>query len=323
MFKFFICVIVLVVLLFVVSFKLSDVKAKRDLAAHLHEYHNNKYEILTFKRNFNAANMNPNLYWVELELKENKEIIISFEWNAKNKDLHFSFHNSKDRSIESLTRYQQEVIVLEKELLALLKDDALNVDVDVFNHTLDVSLEAEPTLDDFHYFSEKICKVVTNYPDAWDLEGHVYFKIKGEKKGFYELILIPNTIDDSNDSFRYKHNAIVTNNYGSVKAEYIDQVIQKEFSKPDAPVYLNQIWVHQKCFNTFYISFTKHAPQENATENNRLTEGVGVGVVKMTYPNLELDTYTYYDYKTTSKEGINHYLISQLPEDYQFLVSES
>ncbi|MEP2278356.1 hypothetical protein, partial [Maribacter sp.] len=64
MFKFITGVIVIAVLLFVVSFKLSDVKAKKEFEAHLSQYHNNKYEILTFERNFNVTNMNPNLYWV-------------------------------------------------------------------------------------------------------------------------------------------------------------------------------------------------------------------------------------------------------------------
>ena len=323
MFKFIVCVVVVVILLFVLSFKLSDVKAKRDFVAHLHEFHDDKYEILTFKRNFNAANMNPHLYRVELELKENTEIIIAFEWDAKNKNLHFPYHTSNDRSIESLTRYQEEVIVLEKQLHELLQDDVLNIEVDVFNHTLDLSLEAEPTLADFEYFSSKVCGLVTKYPEAWSLDGHINFKLKGERKGFYELIVKPYIIDDIGDSFRYKHNAIITNNYGSAKADYIDQILQKEFSKPGAPIYLNNIWVHQKYLNTFYIAFEKHEPRKDATENNPLTEGVGMGLVKMTYPDLVLETYRYFDYKTIAEENTQLYLSKQLPEDYQYLIVES
>ncbi|WP_036154037.1 hypothetical protein [Maribacter forsetii] len=184
MYKYFFCTIVIVVLLIFVSSKLSNVKAKRDFVAHLHEFHNGKYEILTFKRNFNTANMNPYLYRVELELKENTEIIIAFEWDAKNKNLYFPYHASNDRGIESLTRYQKEVIVLEKELHELLQDDVLYIEVDVFNHTLDLSLEAEPTLADFQYFSNKICGLVTKYPKAWSLEDHINFKLKGERKVF-------------------------------------------------------------------------------------------------------------------------------------------
>ncbi|WP_299799390.1 hypothetical protein [uncultured Maribacter sp.] len=323
MFKFIICVIVLVILLFVLSFKLSDVKAKRDFVSHLHEFHYDKYEILTFKRNFNTANMNPHLYRVELELKENINIVITFEWDAKNKDVHFPYHTNNDRGIESLTRYQQQAIILEKELHELLQDDVLSIDIDVFNHTLELGLEAEPTLQDFQYFSNKICGLLKQYPDTWNLDGHINFSVNDENKGFYELILKPNTNDDNDHSFNYKHNAILVNNYGSAKAAHIVQVVEKEFSKPESPVYLSHIWVHQKCLNTFFIAFEKHEPRKDPFENNQLTEGVGMGLVKMTYPDLALDTYKYYDYKTISEENTYLYLIKQLPEEYQYLEVES
>ncbi|MEP2281278.1 hypothetical protein, partial [Maribacter sp.] len=150
-----------------------------------------------------------------LELKENKKIVISFEWNAKNKDLHFSFHASNDRSIESLTRYKQETIVLERELLQMLKDDALSLCTDVFNHTLDVSSEAESTMTGFQHFSENRYEVVTNYPDVRDLDGHVQFQVKGKRKDCYKLTLKSETTD----SFRYRHNVIIRNNNGSVKSD--------------------------------------------------------------------------------------------------------
>ena len=48
-----------------------------------------------------------------------------------------------------------------------------------------------------------------------------------------------------------------------------------------------------------------------------------MGLVKMTYPDLALDTYKYYDYKTISEDNTYLYLIKQLPEEYQYLEVES
>ncbi|MBD0777431.1 hypothetical protein HPE56_06475 [Maribacter sp. ANRC-HE7] len=68
----------------------SQDEAKKDLKEYLKIHHENEYEILTFKRNFNTANMNPDLFWVEIGLVENPKVIISFEWDAKDKALYIS-----------------------------------------------------------------------------------------------------------------------------------------------------------------------------------------------------------------------------------------
>ncbi|WP_158845938.1 hypothetical protein [Algibacter sp. L1A34] len=305
------------------SCKVSGVEAKKGLVAYLKMHHKDKYEVLTFKRNFNAASMNPDLFWVELELKENPDIVISFEWNAKNKALYISSQYSQDRSIESLTRYQEEEIVIKKELHEALDDDVLDMDVNVFNQTISISLETEPSQKDFEHFSRKIRYVLEDYPNTWTSEAHVNFKTKTEEKGFYQLIVKPNTYNDSNKSFRYYPNSIVTNNFGSKKAENIDRIIQKKFSKPDAPVFLNNIWVNQTQLNSFYIALEKYEPLKKAEGNRNITEGVGMYMVKMTYPNLEMETLAYYDYKTTPRDGISLYLIDQLPEDYKYLIEHS
>lgn len=86
-------------LLLLVSCGISNENAKKEFVAYLKMNHKNKYNILTFKRNFNKTSMNPNLFWVELELKKKPNIIITFEWNAKNKalqlpylDSHYQYH---------------------------------------------------------------------------------------------------------------------------------------------------------------------------------------------------------------------------------------
>lgn len=323
MYRFFFYSILSIVLLLFVGCGVSNMKAKEGFVTFLKEHHYNKYEIITFKRNFNTANMNPNLYWVELALKENSNIIINFEWNAKDKALYVPFHDTKDRSIETLTNYQKQEILLREELYEVLDNDVLSMDVNVFNHAISISLDSEPTFKKFQYFSDKICSVLDKYPDTWTREAHVDFKVKRERKGFYELIVKPSTFNDSNGSYRYKQHAIVANNYGSVKAENIGHFISKEFTKPNSPVYLKNIWVNQKDLNSFYIAFEKHESQEKIEGDRYLTKGVGMYLVKMNYPNLERKTLTYYDYKTISRDGIFLYLIDQLPKDYQYLLEDS
>ena len=323
MYKFIFYSIIIGTLLLFVGCGVSNTKAKKGFVEYLKKHHNNKYKILTFKSNFNAANMDPNLYWVELALKENSNVVINFEWNAKIKALQTPYHYNKGRSIEALTRYQKQEIVLKKEIHKVLDKDVLNMDVNVFNYTISISLNAEPGFKEFEYFSNKICNVLNKYPDTWTSEAHVDFKIKTERKGFYEMIIKPSTYDDSNESFRYKPNAIVTNNYGSEKAENIDRIIQEEFSRPNSPVFLSNIWVHQKDLNSFYIAFENHQPLKRIEGNKSLTEGVGMYLVKMNYPKLEKQTLTYYDYKTIERDGIYLFLIDQLPKDYQYLIKDS
>ncbi|PQJ69636.1 hypothetical protein BTO14_16725 [Polaribacter butkevichii] len=323
MYKFIFYSILIGILFLLVGCGVSNMKAKKGFVAYLKEHHHNKYEILTFKRNFNAANMNPNLFWVELALKENRNIVINFEWNAKDNALYVPFHYTEDRSIEALTHYQKQEIVLREALYQALDKDVFNMDVNVFNHTISIGLESEPTFKEFQYFSDKISAILEDYPKTWTREAHIEFKIKEEAKGFYELIVKPNTFNDSNESYRYKQHAIVANNYGSIKAVHINHIVEQEFSKPNSPVYLSNIWVNQKDLNSFYIAFEKHEPLKRPETNKNLTEGVGMYVVKMSYPNLVKETLTYYDYKTTSRDGIFLYLIDQLPEDYQFLIEHS
>ncbi|MCL7764083.1 hypothetical protein MPF19_11695 [Polaribacter sp. Z014] len=300
----------------------SNTNAKKGFVKYLKEHHNNKYEILTFKRNFNAANMNPNLYWVELMLKENSKIVINFEWNAKDKALYVPFNYTEDRSIEALTNYQKQEIVLREELYNVLDKDVLSMDVNVFNHAISIDLGTEPTFDKFQYFSNKICTVLDKYPNTWTREAHVEFKIKREEKGFYELIVKPTMFNDSTELYRYKQNAIVANNYGSVKAENIDYIIRKEFSKPKSPIFLSNIWVNQKDLNSFYIAFEKHEPRKIQERNKYLTEGVGMYLIEMSYPNLKKKTLTYFDYKTTDRDDIFLFLSTQLPQDYQYLIAD-
>ena len=303
-----------------VSCGVSGIEAKRGLIAYLKMHHKDKYEVLTFKRDFNAASMNPDLFWVELKLKENPDIIINFDWNAKNKALYIASHNRHDLSIESLTRYQQQEIVLREEMHETLDADVVDMEVNVFNHSISITLDKEPTQSDFDAFSRKIRYVLQDYPNTWTQEAHVDFKLKDEKKGFYELIVKPNTYNDSNLTYRYYSNAIVANNAGSKKAEHIDRVIKQEFAKADSPIYLNHIWLNQSKLNSFYIAFEKHESLKEAEGNRHITEAVGVYMVKMNYPNLDMKTLKYYDYKTTSRDGIFFSLIDQLPEDYQFLI---
>lgn len=310
-------------LLLFVGCGISNSKAKKDFAAYLKSHHKDKYDILTFKRNFNAASMNPNLFWVELMLKENPDIIINFQWNAKNKALYITSAYRQDLSIASLTHYQEQEITLKKQLHDALKEHALDLNINVFNHSISISLDKEPTIKEFEFFSRKISYIIEDYPKTWTREAHVDFKIKTEEKGFYELIVKPNTFNDSNQSYRYYPNSIITNNYGSKKAEQIDNIIQQEFAQPNKPVFLRNIWVNQTHLNSFYIAVEKHEPLKIKENKNNLTEAVGMYLVKMTYPNLEKKKLTYYDYKTTPREGIHLFLIDQLPEDYQFLIEHS
>ena len=76
----------------------------------------------------------------------------------------------------------------------------------------------------------------------------------------------------------------------------------------------------KKDLNSFYIAFEKHEPLKEAEGNRHITEAVGVYMVKMNYPNLDMKTLKYYDYKTTPRDGIFYSLMDQLPEDYQFLI---
>jgi len=91
MYRFFSFSILIVILLLLVGCGVSNMKAKEGFVTFLKEHHQNKYEILTFKRNFNAANMDPNVFSVALALKENLNIVINFEWNAKEKELYNPF----------------------------------------------------------------------------------------------------------------------------------------------------------------------------------------------------------------------------------------
>ena len=323
MYKIILYSVLIGILFLFVGCGLSNADAKKGFVAYLKEHHTNKYKILTFKRSFNTANTNSSLYWVELALKENESIVINFEWNAENKALHIPYHYSKDRSIEALTRNQKQEFLLKEELHKVLDKDVLNMDINVVNYSISICLQAEPALKEFQYFSDKIGSVLDKYPDTWTDEAHVDFKTKTEVKGFCELIVKPAVYNDSNESFRYMQNSIVTNNYGSKKAENIDSIIQQEFSKQNAPVYLSNIWVNQKDLNSLYIAFEKHEPLKKSEGNRYLSEVVGMYFVKMNYPNLKKRTLIYYDYKTTSRDGIYLYLMGRLPRSYQYLIEDS
>ncbi|AWH74657.1 hypothetical protein DCS32_10965 [Dokdonia sp. Dokd-P16] len=323
MYRFIVSLIFIAVLLLLGSCGVSNANAKKGFDTYLNTRHPNKYDILTFKRNFNTATMNPNLYWVELSLKENPEIVINFRWDAENNDVYVPDFYEEDRGIEALTHYQQQEIVLREEIHQVLEDEVVAMEVNVFNHTISITLDKDPTFDDFQFFSRKICSVVDKYPDTWTSEARVDFRLKGERKGFYELIVKPNNYDDSRESYRYHPNAIIINNYGSTKADAIDHVVQGKFSKPNAPVYLNRIWVHQADLSSMYLAIEKHKPRQDPYNKKMLTEGAGMYLVKMDYNNLDMKIMSYYDYKTISRDNIFLDLMEQLPEDYKYLIEDS
>ncbi|MEO9953665.1 hypothetical protein [Nonlabens sp.] len=323
MYRFFVFCILFAILLLFTSCGVSNVNARKGFVAFLDTHHNNKYDIITFKSHFNAANMNPNIYWVELALKENPEIVINFEWDAKNKELYVPNYSNKPDSITALTDYLLQEVVLRKKLHEVLDKDVLDMDVNVFNHTISITLADDPSLEDLKYFSNKICRVIDNYPDTWTSEAHVDFKLKTEVKGFYELIVKPNTYDDNKESYRYYPNAVVINNYGSVKAQRIDTLIQKEFSNASSPIYLKDIWVNQKNLKSLIIAFEKHEPFKDKNEKSHLTEGVGMYQIQMYYPNLLMESLTYIDYNTIDREAMRSHLIDQLPLDYTYLIEHS
>ena len=316
------CVFIAVLLL-LGSCGVSNAKAKKGFNTYLNTHHHNKYDILTFKRNFNAATMNPNLYRVELSLKENPEIIINFEWDAENKDVYVREFYEDEGGIEALTHYQKQEIILREEMHQLLDSDVVAMDVNVFNHEISITLDKEPNFDDFQFFSNKICSVLDKYPKTWTREAHVDFKLSTEQKGFYELIVKPNNYDDSRESYRYHPNSIVINNYGSRKAENIDRLVQQQLSKVNAPVFLNRIWVHQSDLSSMYLAIERHKPREGVQNPNNLTEGAGMYLVKIDYDNLDMKIMSYYDYKTISRDNIFLDLMEQLPEDYKYLIEHS
>tara|TARA_R110002167_G_scaffold308249_1_gene513038 strand:- start:122 stop:379 length:258 start_codon:yes stop_codon:yes gene_type:complete len=82
--------VLIVFFLSLVGCEVSQNEAKKDLKEYLRIHHGNEYKILTFKRNFNTVNMNPDLFWVEIGLVENPKVTISFEWDAKKKALYIS-----------------------------------------------------------------------------------------------------------------------------------------------------------------------------------------------------------------------------------------
>lgn len=323
MYRFIVSLIFIAVLLLLGSCGVSNANAKKGFDTYLNTHHHNKYDILTFKRNFNTATMNSNLYWVELSLKENPEIVINFRWDAKNNDVYVPDFYEEDRSIEALTQYQKEEILLREEMYQVLDDDVVAMEVNVFNHEINITLDKDPSFDDFQFFSNKICSVLDKYPNTWTREAHVDFRLKAERKGFYELIVKPNNYDDSRESYRYHPNSIIINNYGSTKADAIDQMVQQEFSKPNAPVFLNRIWVHQSDLSSMYLAIEKHKPREGVQNPNNLTEGAGMFLVKMDYDDLDLKIMSYYDYKTISRDNIFLDLMEQLPDDYKYLIEDS
>ena len=323
MYRFIFLIIIIAILILLTSCGISNTKAKKGFLTYLSSHHYNKYEVITFKSNFNTANMNPNLFWVELALKENTDIVINFEWNAKTKTVHIPGFSDKQRDINSLTNYQEEEIVLRKEIHEVLDNDVVDMDVNVFNHAISITLETEPTLNDFKYFSNKICSIVENYPETWTGEAHIDFKLKTEQKGFYELVAIPNTYNDTDTTYKYRPDAIISNNYGSQKAEFIDHAIQQEYANSDVPVFLNRIWINQSDLNQFLIAFEKHELLNKAGENNHLTEGVGMYVVEMNYPLINKETLTYIDYETVARDDMIPFLLDSLPEDYLYLIQHS
>jgi len=72
--------------------------AKKSLVEYLELHHKGKYEVVVFKRNFNLTKMNLNLFFVQLQLVEIKTVLLTFEWNAKLKELHTPYYKEENRA---------------------------------------------------------------------------------------------------------------------------------------------------------------------------------------------------------------------------------
>ncbi len=309
--------VALLCLCFFSACSFSSRKAKNGFVQYLENLHANRYDVVFFRRNFNEANMNPHLFRVELKLRDVADVYISFEWDSKLKKILKPYFEEGDYSIETLTAEAQSRVSLREHLKSSLEGRVEQLTIDDFNQKLALQLKEKPSLDLLYEYGEIIKKTVEEYPLAWSREVRVDFKTAQDSIGFYQLIVKPDTFDDSQDEYRYKQNGILIHNSGSVTVDRIEKALVKQLNKKNMQLFLQDIWVDQHNLDHYYVSLQlrKEVPGK-ATDYFSLIP-VGQYFVSVDAPSFTVKTKKFFDFKKIDRSEINVVLDTYLPEKYR------
>ncbi|MCQ0111967.1 hypothetical protein SAMN04487906_0728 [Zhouia amylolytica] len=292
---------------------ISNEQAKQGLVKFLQENHQGKYQIKTFKKQVKEISLEPDMFWVELELKENSNVIISFQWDANRKALYLPKGKHEVASIDSIARKKLSRERMVSDLKKSLGSNALNISID--RSYINLRLDREPEIDFIDSLSIQIKNVLEQYPQEWNTEARVNISTSKNETGFLQLIVKPKHYDDSNLKEQFKPNAVLVNAFGSEKATDVTQKIFKTLEKRTRSRQMLKMWINQQNLNDLYVAVEVEKQNPRAPKN--LPTSYGVYLAKWNAKDFKVDKLRFFNYASISKRGIVQFLEGRLPEAYQ------
>ncbi|PTB97641.1 hypothetical protein C9994_02050 [Marivirga lumbricoides] len=234
---------------FMQLFAISEKKAMNELTDIIRTQYDSAWTIKKATRFFNEGNMNPNMFYMELQANQEPKVTFRIYWDAKLKEPRSSY-GEKEYTLNSQYQLALEDYAMQKDIEQAIGDEAQLEYIDYWKVKIAVN---DDEADFMRKTAQKVTTVIRKYANYRTAHMDVIFLTEEEPDGLYKIEI---ALTEPRDDLYIGLNTVA-------KGGELDQIKEKcmEVLTPvlasQRPTYdlrdaLLEAWVNQKNVAQFY-----------------------------------------------------------------------
>lgn len=234
---------------FMQLFAISEKKAKKELTHIIHTQYDSAWTIKKATRFFNEGNMNPNMFYMELEANEEPKVTFGIYWDAKLKEPRSSY-GEEEYTLNSQYQLALEDYAMQKDIRQAIGEEAQLEYIDYWKVKISI---ADNDADFMQETAQKVAAVIRNYANNRVAHMDVLFLNDAEPEGLYKVEIALS--EPSSDVYVDLNTAASGGELDQVKAkclEVIRPVLASQRPTFDLRDVLLGAWVNQENIAQFY-----------------------------------------------------------------------
>ncbi|UII28316.1 hypothetical protein LVD15_07775 [Fulvivirga maritima] len=298
----------------ILIFSISEKKAKAELEKVIKEQYDNAWVITDVRRHFNEGNMNPNMFYYQLESVDKPEIEFMFFWDAKKK-VPRKTYDGQEYTLASQYQKALEAYQRKEDLKAALGP---NVKIGEISYwTINLELDHEPVADEIREMTVKTATVFRPHLGDYTASMTLNFITPLEPKGIYQT---PITAELNKNVYIDFRGLAKDGRVAEVREKALAQMKEKLAKKhPNYNIkpYLHYHWVNQNNIEKVYGGFEVSEPTIEGDERPATQELKGLMLCML---DLSTGKMTYCEFFPSNKDNFDAMLDSinsQIPEVYR------
>ncbi|MBL3657922.1 hypothetical protein [Fulvivirga sediminis] len=299
---------------FMLLFSVSEKKAKAELEKVIKDEYNNAWVITDVSRHYNEGNMNPNMFYYELESVDNPEVEFIFYWDAKKKTPKKSYDGQE---YTLATQYQKalEAYRRRKDLQTVLGPDVKIGEITYW--TINLELNHEPMATEIRELTVKTAQIFQPHIGDYTSSMKIKFISPQEPNGLFRTPITATT--PKKDVYIDFNGHASDGRLAKVREQALIQLKKKLSTEhPDYNIepYLRYHWLNQNNVNKLYAGFEVSRPTIEGDDRPATQELKGIMLCHL---DLASASVTYSEFIPCDKDNINATLDSindNIPEIY-------